>query len=166
MTVNSTLLSAAAAALRDYVEACGGDVPQCLTVVVPTSFKQPSLDDLQSLKANNDFSAVLIDLPKLDEDTPALDPALWGTATAVGARAAQSTLSLLPKGATHWCLSSTSSTVDFGFSNINGCNFSETFVSLSTGVRKRVRGYCLGGLNGTIRIFIVVIPMAMTCMLG
>jgi len=165
VTINSTLLSALTAGLQDYCAAHDGHAPAALSVAVPVSFKQPNPENPDSMKANNDFSTMVVSLPtsghseEEDSDNETsllrLNPADWSGGNALGAWAAQAALSLLPMWAVRWIVHSSSRIVSFIFSNVNGSAFGDTFVSRSTGVHKRIRAYAYGSLNGTVRVFLL-----------
>jgi len=160
VTVNSILLSSASAALRDYCATRGGDADMPMRVAVPMSFKAPDVNNPDKMKANNDFSTLIMSIPSAQDGDeaalPVIDLASWSPGVAVGAWAAQGTLSLLPVCIVKWIMRTMSNRISFVFSNVNGSAFGDTFVSVGTGSRKKVRGYAYGSLNGAIRTFMLV----------
>merc|ERR1719433_1508595 len=67
VTVNSILLSSASAALRDYCATRGGDADMPLRVAIPMNFKAPDVNNPDKMKANNDFSRLIMSIPSAQD---------------------------------------------------------------------------------------------------
>lgn len=160
VTVNTILLASASAALRDYSAVRGGDANMPIGVAMPINFKAPDINNPDKMKANNDFSTLMMSIPLAENGDeaalPVIEPASWSAGVAIGAWAAQGALSLLPMCAVSWILRNASKRSSLIFSNVNGSAMSDTFVSLSTGSRKKVRGYAYGSLSGAVRTFMLI----------
>lgn len=160
VTVNAILLASASAALRDYSAVRGGDANMPVGVAIPINFKAPDVNSPDKMKANNDFSTLMMSVPLAESgnegDLPVIEPASWSAGVAVGAWAAQGALSLLPMCAVSWILRNASKRTSMIFSNVNGSALSDTFVSLSAGSMKKVRGYAYGSLSGCVRTFMLI----------
>eukprot|EP00929_Paragymnodinium_shiwhaense_P083960 TRINITY_DN44872_c1_g2_i1.p1 TRINITY_DN44872_c1_g2~~TRINITY_DN44872_c1_g2_i1.p1 ORF type:complete len:461 (-),score=66.33 TRINITY_DN44872_c1_g2_i1:119-1501(-) len=165
VTVNSVLLCALSAAVRDYCDG-RGDVGLPLTAAIPASFKKPDVDHPEGMKANNDFSTILVKIPDVEEPgsddddvdvnvIPAIDPSHWSGGTALGALYAQQALSLLPRPSVRWMVNTASRVTSFIFSNVNGSALGDAYVCKATGSRRKAFAYGYGALNCNVRLFLL-----------
>ncbi|CAE6943166.1 mus210 [Symbiodinium natans] len=167
VTVNSVLLRHLTAGLQQYCESQGDAKISTFNVAIPISFKAPDLERPEQMKANNNFSTLVLrvpqpSIPNASADAEALvdlpgyvDPKEWSMGNAVGAWAAQGMLSLLPMMVVNRLLWWTSRLVHFAFSNVNGSMFGPKFRCPLTGTEKEVKVYAYGSLNCGNRLFIL-----------
>jgi len=164
VTVNSVLLRQVTAGLQDYCESQGAARISNFNVAIPISFKVPDADAPERMKANNNFSTLVLKVPQTSRSSSSSDeesgeevryvsPEEWSKGHAVGAWAAQGLLSLLPMAIVRRLLWWSSRLVHFAFSNVNGCVFGGKYRCPLTKLEKEVKVYAHGSLNCGNRLF-------------
>lgn len=156
--LNSLLINAISQGVHAYCIAQEGNRKALPThIAVPVSFKRPSPEEPERLRANNDFCTIAVPVPPLSTEVMGQMRDI-SIAEAVAARNAQSILSFLPLAVIRYLYLKASRVFSFALSNVDaswgGSQFSSSVTSASGTRNLRVYGY--GAAPADLSLFILV----------